>query len=303
MEEAATNIVSEVTGSGQVQQVSEVAGTLNNFGITATVLAVFIVIFIVVIGVVLLLIKKMNENINESNKKSNEAITQLSQQMLDAVLGLVNAKNSITAQSQDSSEDNQRDEHNKEHKRIISTYIDSSLAFKDAAKLASKTIGCDRVAIYLFHNGNHSPYGYPFAKMSCIHEYTVRGSSTIRGYNHVNIPLYAFSTIVESLQKDNEYAISDMFTQGILGPDEQIFQFIMGASVKAMFILGIRDNDNELAAFSIAEFKDPQDFSVQEIYQNTKDALGVLNSNIRSIVINDKFRNDYAKQNKEDEDD
>ena len=300
MEETASNIVSEITGSGQVQQVGEVASTLNNFGITATVLAVFIVVFIVVIGVVLLLIKRMNENINESNRKSNEAITALSKQMLDAVLGLVNAKNNLI-EGVSGQEQHNQEEHQKEHKRIVSTYIDSSLAFKDAANTASAAIGCDRVAIYLFHNGNHSPYGYPFAKMSCIHEYTTRGSSTIRGYNHVNIPLYAFSTIVESLQKDNEYAISDMFKQGILGPNEQIFQFIMGASVKAMFILGIRDNDDELAAFSIAEFKEPQDFSIQETYQATKDALAAMNKSIRSIVINDKFRSDYTKQNRDSE--
>lgn len=298
--EEVVSVASELTGNGTTQQVTDIAETISNYGITATVLAVFIIIFILCMGVFLLLIKKMNENINESNKKSNDAITELSKQMLDAVLGLVNAKGGNGA-SEDQSEENQKEDHAKEHKRIMSTYIDSSLAFKDAARIASTTISCDRIAIYLFHNGNHSPYGYPFVKMSCIHEWTARGSSTIRGYNHVNIPLYAFSTIVESLQQDNEYAISNMFEQGILGPDEQIFQFISGSSVRAMFALAIRDNDGELAAFSIAEFKDPHDFSDERTYKEVKEALNNMNSNIRSIVINDKFRSDYMKQAKETE--
>lgn len=277
----------EVLNTPTTEEIGGVAKLINEYGPTVVILSIFIIIFIAIIYFILRSNQKMNEQMLESQKSASQTNQQMMQDMFNTCMDLIRNGSS----NDDSDDDDQQEKPKK--KNIVSTYIDSSLAFKDASRIAIGKIKCDRIAIYLFHNGNHTPYGYPFAKMSCVHEWTMRGSNTVRGVNHVNIPLYAFSTIVESLVKDGEFVVSNIYEHGMLSADEQIFQFISGSSIRALFALGIKDKNNELAAFTIAEFKDPQDFSSQEVYDNVKNALKVMNDNVYSIVINDEFRESY----------
>lgn len=284
--------LSSTTSTTEVQdittdQVEGMAKLLNQYGPTVVILSIFLFIFIAILYFILRSNQKMNEQMLNSQKSASDANQKMMQEMFDTCMAIVKTSKS----SQD--DDDNDDEEKPKKKNIVSTYIDSSLAFKDASRIAIGKIKCDRIAIYLFHNGNHTPYGYPFAKMSCVHEWNMRGSNTVRGVNHVNIPLYAFSTIVESLVKDGEFVVSNIYEHGMLSADEQIFQFISGSTIRALFALGIRDKNNELAAFTIAEFKDPQDFSSKEVYDNIKEALSTMNENIYSIIVNDQFRESY----------
>lgn len=272
-------------------KVEGMANLINQYGPTVVILAIFLLIFIGVLYFILRSNQKMNEQMLDSQKTASQTNQKMMQEMFDTCMTII--KSSKQQSSQDDDDDD--DEGKPKKKNIVSTYIDSSLAFKDASRIAIGKIKCDRIAIYLFHNGNHTPYGYPFAKMSCVHEWNMRGSNTVRGVNHVNIPLYAFSTIVESLVKDGEFVVSNVYEHGMISADEQIFQFISGSTIRALFALGIRDKNNELAAFTIAEFKDPQDFASKEVYDNVKTAINTMNENIYSIIVNDQFRESYSE--------
>ena len=292
---AVTTLSSTTSTSSEVNdittdQVSNMAGIINQYGPTVVILAVFILIFIVLLSFIIKSNHKMNQQMLESQKTASEANQKMMQEMFDTCMSLI--KQDKTDKSEDD-EDGDADKKKEKKKNIVSIYIDSSLAFKDASRIAMNKIKCERIAIYLFHNGNHTPYGYPFAKMSCVHEWNIRGSNTVRGTNHVNIPLYAFSTIVESLVSDGEFVIGNIYDHGILSADEQVFQFISGSTIRALFALGIKDKNGELAAFTIAEFKDAQDFSSHEVYDNTKNALQTMNDSIYSIIVNDEFRERY----------
>ena len=285
-------IVDSTSANIDTNQVANMADIINQFGPTVAILSVFILLFILILAFILRSNHKMNQQMIDSQKAAAEANQKMMQEMFDTCMTLV--KNSVD--DDEENEDNKEDDEEKQTKKkknIVSIYIDSSLAFKDASRIAMSKIKCERIAIYLFHNGNHTPYGYPFAKMSCVHEWNVCGSSTVRGTNHVNIPLYAFSTIIEGLFKDGEFVIGNVYDHGILSADEQVFQFISGSTVRALFALGIKDKDNNLAAFTIAEFKEPQDFSSHEVYDNVKSALHDMNESIYSIVVNDEFRESY----------
>lgn len=272
-----------------VTQIGSVAELINKYGPFIVILSVFIVVFLLVLGYVIHANQKMNKQIMESQKNSATINQEMMKEMINSFIDM--------AKAEKDSEREKEDKEERKHKKLVSTYIDSSLAFKDASRIAMAKIKCERIAIYLFHNGNSTPYGYSFAKMSCVHEWTMRGSDTIRGKTHVNIPLYAFSTIVESLASDGEFAIGNIYEHGILSADEQVFQFISGSTTRALFALAIKSNDNELAAFTIAEFKEVQDFASEEIYNNIKDALKTMNDNIISIVINDDYRENFTNSN------
>ena len=280
---------SEVTDniSGTINQVGDTAKLLDQYGPTIVILSVFLVLFIGLLIFILRSNHKMNKEMLKSQQAASQANQKMMQDMFDTFKSLVVKDRDIDDDNEDDNEDKPK------KKKIVSAYIDSSLAFKDASRIAIGKIKCDRIAIYLFHNGNHTPYGYPFAKMSCVHEWTLRGSNTVRGINHVNIPLYAFSTIVESLVKDGEFVVGNIYEHGIISADEQVFQFISGSTIRALFALGIKDKDGDLAAFTIAEFKDSQDFSNEEVYKTIKDALTTMNESIYSIVVNDEFRSNY----------
>lgn len=283
---------SEVSGnmSNMMDQVSDATKLINQYGPTVVIIAVFLILFIGLLVFILRSNHRMNQQMLEAQKNASENNQKMMQDMFDTFKTLV-----VNNKDKDD-EDDEEDEEKPKKKKIVSAYIDSSLAFKDASRIAISKIKCERVAIYLFHNGNHTPYGYPFAKMSCVHEWTLRGSNTIRGTTHMNIPLYAFSTIVESLVKDGEFVIGNIYDHGIISADEQVFQFISGSTIRSLFALGIKDKDGDLAAFTIAEFKDAQDFSDEETYKNVKDALSMMNESIYSIIVNDEFRNTYSEE-------
>lgn len=283
---------SEVSGnmSNTMDQVSDATKLINQYGPTVVIIAVFLILFIGLLVFILRSNHRMNQQMLEAQKNASENNQKMMQDMFDTFKTLV-----VNNKDKDDEDDEEDDEKPKK-KKIVSAYIDSSLAFKDASRIAISKIKCERVAIYLFHNGNHTPYGYPFAKMSCVHEWTLRGSNTIRGTTHMNIPLYAFSTIVESLVKDGEFVIGNIYDHGIISADEQVFQFISGSTIRSLFALGIKDKDGDLAAFTIAEFKDAQDFSDEETYKNVKDALSMMNESIYSIIVNDEFRNTYSEE-------
>lgn len=281
--------------SNTIDQVGNTASLINQYGPTVVILAVFLLIFISIMAFILRSNHNMNKQMLESQQSAATAQQKMMQDMFDTCMSLIKKEN-----SKDDDEENEEEETKPKKKKIVSAYIDSSLAFKDASRIAIGKIKCERIAIYLFHNGNHTPYGYPFAKMSCVHEWTIRGSNTVRGTTHVNIPLYAFSTIVESLSKDGEFVVGNIYEHGLISADEQVFQFISGSTIRALFALGIKDKDGDLAAFTIAEFKDPQDFSAEETYKNVKDALTMMDESIYSIIVNDDFRNSYGEDKPDD---
>ena len=281
--------------SNTIDQVGNTASLINQYGPTVVILAVFLLIFISIMAFILRSNHNMNKQMLESQQSAATAQQKMMQDMFDTCMSLIKKEN-----SKDNDEEDEEEETKPKKKKIVSAYIDSSLAFKDASRIAIGKIKCERIAIYLFHNGNHTPCGYPFAKMSCVHEWTIRGSNTVRGTTHVNIPLYAFSTIVESLSKDGEFVVGNIYEHGLISADEQVFQFISGSTIRALFALGIKDKDGDLAAFTIAEFKDSQDFSAEETYKNVKDALTMMNESIYSIIVNDDFRNSYDEDKPDD---
>lgn len=271
-----------------VDQVGGVANILNEFGPVVTILAVFVVLFITILLVFMRNNKKLMDKVLESGSSNEETV----QELIAKVIDIYSEKN------KDITKTSVEEVLNKEkasHKNIVDVYINANLAFKDASKIVMGKLKCTRVAIYLFHNGNSTPYGYPFAKMSCVHEYTNKGTcNTIRGQNHIDIPLYVFSSIIEGLSMNGEYYINDIFR--MINDDDQseLIKFIQGDSIQSIFALAIKDNDDRVAAFTIVEYDDVQQFGFNAATDEVRAALSTMNNSIHSIVISDTFKSKYG---------
>lgn len=256
--------------------VKSIAEILSKYGNVVVILSVFLIVFILTILYVFVSNKTLMKNlIDEKNSlaETNKELAKANQEFMNNVLEKLNNYDGK----------NDHDPDCKETKDLITMYIDINIAFKDACRMVLNKLKCERVSVYIFHNGNKSTHGLPFFKTSCITEWTLRGSGTSRGKSHSELPLHILSGIVEELYNKGECFISDTSHQSLC--DDSVFTFVEYSNIKSFFMYGIKDNDDNLVGFSVVEFKEIMDFNNTEIYNCTKSSIEIMNNSIKSIVI------------------
>lgn len=291
-----TAYASEAVGE-TANAVGTLAEAINNYGPLIVLMAVFFVIFIVLIIAMILInynmIKKMAAT-NTSQQNTEEGILK---KFVDAALSELtkddNIGDTISAkikplekaidQLQQQQEANAEDDY---HKDLVGAYIDVNMTFKDASRAALKNLNCDRIGIYVFHNGNESMLGLPFFKMSCIHEWTPSGTNTLRGKSHCNMPLHLFNDFIEDLWKYGCYKSENI--EITAATDPSIKEFVSFSKTQALYIMAIKDNDTDaITGFVVAEFNQPDTFEHDdERNTSVKDVLSTLIATISPIVCN-----------------
>lgn len=251
--------------------VVDLANAIGEHGPLIVALAVFIVLFLAAIlllmcGNIWITKRALNKN-DSKDKAEQELITKLIENALNnKTEEFKSIDKSITGKLETIEDAIKRIEDNEpkdvEHKDLVKAYIDVNMAFKDVARSAYKKLGCDRLATYVFHNGNKSLHGLPFFKMSCIHEWTQRGNSTLRGRHHVDMPLHAYSNFVETLYETGIYKSDDI--NDIAKKDSSMMDFVAFSETRGMYAVAIKGKENELAGFVIAEFDYVEGFEDNE---------------------------------------
>lgn len=283
-------ITSEVTTNTATSQIENTANILNNYGPTVTILAIFILICLALFLIFAKYFRKMMDRILDGNINMNTE-DLIRQTVNNCVSEVMEMNKNTVMESIEASVKKEKES----HKNIVSVYIDSEKVFKEASSAAMRELKCHRIAIYLFHNGNSTPYGYPFAKMSCVHEITDKGSYlTPRGHSHINVPLYVFSELIEDLSDDGECIVENVKELAANG-DIQIGTFIQGDNVESIFAASIKNSDNCLVSFAIAEFQEKQDFSNEEYLNTIRSALHDMNNSIYHIVVSDEFVDNFEE--------
>lgn len=274
-----------------IQSTGAVSNLLNEHGPGITITAIIIILFI---GLLLYIInshKRMINKLLEEQQEKEEKNDKLLEQL-------------IAQTNQTSVKDIIKSELNNEkrsHQNIISVYINSNTAFHSSAIDVVEKIKCSRIAIYLFHNGNSTPFGYPFAKMTCVYEYTIKNThSTIRGQAHNDLPLYVFSDLVNSLATTGEYIIEDCKKE-LEYKNSQLSYFLNGEPMGSLYAMTINDDNDIPSAFTILEFKEIQNFNDNEFLTLIRTSLHDMNTSIRHIIINDSFVDRYEHNNNENE--
>lgn len=250
-----------------IDQVDNVSNIFVEYGVFIGILSIFIVIFVCVLLGTYRSYQKQITQLMSDNKKHYDDNTKLMQELLTVALS---NNNKLASKPEPESS----------KKSLVKTYIDVNSVFRTACKGTLEALEADRVAIYVFHNGNKSIHGFPFFKMSCVGEWVLYSNGVNnQGKSHSDLPLHLFSSIIENIYDDGEYYTDP------LDPvtNESLKTFIDSYQINFIYIRAILDNYQNLAGFSIAEFKQQQ--SDKMIYNTIRPQMQELNNNVRDIII------------------
>ena len=113
------------------------------------------------------------------------------------------------------------------------------------------SIDANRIAVYLFHNGTHTPSGFSFLKMSCIGERIKIGSGVKEEISFQSqIPVNIFDDMYENLNQNGRYLINN--DENTMATAKR--QFISAAKIKYSQAVCIYDANNNVLGFTLAEF-------------------------------------------------
>lgn len=251
-----------------VKDIDSLSGTISNYGPLIVICSAFILTFFLMFLMFMRIFKNMTDKL------------------------LIDSSNNDEHKTATGDHDTYGDDENHIYKHDpLEAFIQHSLAFKGATKVAMERLAehniedCDRIAIYVFHNGNKSLYGLPFIKISCIHEETRTGMNTIRGRDHKNLPLNLFDDIVNIIYEKKEFACDadDEFWE-----NGKLQEFIEGSKTKALFIDAIVTDDDQIAGFISCEFSKTIDVHDEYKHNKIKEILQDLNRSIRYIILNER---------------
>lgn len=262
-------------------QVKNLSELMSKYGIMIVVLAVFLVLFVIII------LSMMYSN----NKKNKDDMTNY-QSLLN---NLLEQNKELTENLKNSKEEIEQIIPKPHNPDLVSTYIDINLALRNICKAMLNRVRCDRVAIYVFHNGNNSLHGLPFFKMSCIGEWSNRGGVINKGKIHSDLPLHMFSTIIDALYASGECIVTDIWNKrendsnNLLDMKNELMEFVNNGKIKSIGMFAIRDSNGSLAGFSIAEFID-RDINDEESREMIKKVFQEQNTTIGDIIIDSNIK-------------
>lgn len=273
-----------------VDSVSKLSETISDKGILVVIGAIFILFTILILFAFVKINSMMITNIVKQVNQKNDENKDITQKLLDHFLDEEQKDDDEDKEAEKQEEPAEKPHHAKD---LVGLYIDYRTVFKAESKNVINELRCDRVAVYVFHNGNQTLYGLPFIKMSCIFEDTLKGNMTMRYKAHVNLPLHLFNDFVQSLYQDGIFAgnIDDVEIH-----DNSIREFVSFSNAKSIFMRAIKRENGSLAGFTVCEFNHSVDYSDKEKFTKINHRLKEMNNAIKYIVTDDKFSKKYENQ-------
>ena len=265
------------------EQVSTIAKLIHDYGAEVVIIAVFLII----LGGILYVFMRMLSNLNKNTIAQNEKVLS---SILDMIKTQCNENKKMIEQTKE-----EKAAEEKADKEIITKGVENNKIISEAAKLVIGELRCDRVAANSFHNGNHTHYGYHFVKMSCIIEQAMPNSNVYRGNMHKGMPISPFSSIIDSLIKNDEYMVGNIYNHGIMTANQHIISFTESTNIKALFAMSVKDEEGNIAGFVIAEFKDEKDFSSRSFYDKTRSIIRDFAATVRPIIISNECKDELKK--------
>lgn len=255
-----------------VNEISEMSKSINEYGASTVILAIFLVFFVIIF------IYLMTSNAKRLKQK-DEQIKQLIDNDNNTIKKeIAEIKNSIEDYHKITSKHVSK-------KNGISEFISYNNILKSACKEALTELKCNRVGVYVFHNGNLSLHGFSFYKMSCVGEWSTTLDGATRGRTHSQMPLHLFEDIIVRLSNEGEYFIKN--TSNTDEINDSVYNFICNTRIKSLYMLAITDNDGDLAGFTICEFniqttKDKE--AIHKVLQKVNDKISPMITDINQFV-------------------
>lgn len=119
-------------------------------------------------------------------------------------------------------------------------------------------IGCDRVLIIQYHNGEHSLNGVDFARMSCTHEVVDKSSKPNVKQNMrvqsrlLGIPVTAYQSLTRRIIEEKVVIIEDVET--IKHTNPSTYAELKFHRAKSIVLVRLTDLQNNIVGFMLAEY-------------------------------------------------
>lgn len=268
---------SDINPSEIVIQINQLSESIVKYGFSVVIESVAIAIFICIILVMMRNHKKQMDQTLESNDNMIKSIVEQNNELV----------NNLTKRIKKDEE---------EHAKIVETYLDINVGLRSICKNIMNKINADRVAVYVFHNGNKSAHGLPFFKLSCIGEWA-KQKNIINRRSQSDIPLYLFSEVVEELYKNGKVFIKN-------SSENENVSIIGTPDGKSMSIYSILDEYENLAGFTLLEFDSIMDFDNEKVLHKIKNIMDDISKTISDIIIytdiEKRIENEKCCKNQED---
>lgn len=267
-----------------VEHVGTLSHILSEYGPYVVMGSIFILAFIAILILFLKMNTEMLSNVMKQIDNKNQETGVILNRLLDNAIRINN-------KDEDEEEEKEEEKHISHHKDVVKMFVNYNNIFNQAGISVLHSLKCNRVAIYLFHNGNSSAYGFPFIKMSCIYDVNARGLKTTRQSGHTDIPLHAFSDIIQELYDKGEYYANASENNET---DESINQFLANSDSKSVFMKVIKkDEDDAVVGFTVCEFHDEKNFVDHEIYKKIIKDISNMNTSIKYIVTDEDIASKF----------
>ena len=149
------------------------------------------------------------------------------------------------------------------NKDRLKNYWKARDEFTNASKACLSVLGCIRVSIYVFHNGNKSLYGFPFFKITCVYDLTNNGSKSFASKNHVDCPLNIYGFVADLYSQgtyinyDIEETRKETETNHV--DDRGILTFLKYSKTRSIYMEAIKTDEDALCGFVTIEFDTAHD--------------------------------------------
>lgn len=173
-----------------VGSVVQLAETVNKVGVVAVMIAAFLFLFM---GMILYMLRTMST--------ANQYMMSQQQQMLT---NLIERNDKISEKREE-----EKQAHYNE-KEIVAIFCQLNKGLKSECRKFLEDTNCDRIGVYVFHNGTTSSHGLPFFKVSCVCEFIKRGAGIGNHINDsTNVPLTVFDDVIQLLYSDGVVVIQN----------------------------------------------------------------------------------------------
>lgn len=236
-----------------LKEVYDLAEAMNKYGPAIIILSVFIVIFLIIMMVFI-------KSFANSAKKTGESTDQMMRQQQQLIDHLLREK-------ENEGKTEVVKEKNYDEKNIVGIFYKLNINLKSECKNFLEKTNCDRIGVYVFHNGTVASHGLPFFKVSCICECIKRGSG-IQSHitDSTNLPLTLFGDIIEKLYiEEGGCLIVRNTVPGAFHSDS--FFLDKDKAATAIFAV-VYDSEDRVMAFVLSEYR--SELNEEEISSDCK---------------------------------
>lgn len=224
------------------ESVNQLADLMSHYGIITVVMAGFLLIVLTLVGYLIVNDRRRSKSMMdllEHQTKSLDERDKRDQELIDR----------LTIEHEEKEKEAQTE------KNLVAIFIRLNLVLKDECRQLQEKLNCNRVGIYVYHNGSKSLSGVPFFKTTCISEWLTRRlmvKTTLR--QHTDVPLGMYYNIISDLFVDGYKIIPDR--DEIKSTEPAVYEQLCKLCSRSSVIISIKNNEEAPIGGIVIEFDD-----------------------------------------------